>query len=451
MGNHMFTAVDALRHCVRMRKHMVDLPDRNTPVGHSAKEVCDFDFFNFNIRSIIADSRRPELTSSQLILSLNDLMIETSNFQATDSRDRLYGLLGLLPSGINQLVRPDYTKSMITVFVDFALLTYEGRFGMIAQSGIGHAHSCQQQTSCPDMPSWVPSYRGQFIEYPLLSFIQRRLGSSRFKAGGSNPPRWCRVPRTLTLRVSGVRAGNITAVCAPEILLDARVVTWACYAATMRDGDHPCRNWRREFYQTLLLDQNRQIVIPSNAQDGEEAVASQYKVVLEEKYLSLMQSAFKHFSSQDRRSPIEQATSTEKLHTHREEYQYWLEGNVSVQVRDLHDGDEPRPSFAPTRPTTIDEIVTSLTRNNFVSELDRMTKERSFMMIDNGYMGLAPVGTEVGDEVVLLLGCPVPLVLRRQADKFQVIGDTYIYGLMEGQVFERIGAGLAHIEDLVLQ
>jgi hypothetical protein len=99
----------------------------------------------------------------------------------------------------------------------------------------------------------------------------------------------------------------------------------------------------------------------------------------------------------------------------------------------------------------VDEVLNTLTRNNLDSYMDRRTKERSFMMVDNGYMGLAPVGTEVGDEVILLLGCPVPLVLRRQVDKFQVIGDAYIYGLMEGQVFERIGARLAYIEDLVLQ
>lgn len=447
MGDHMFTAIDALRLFVKARKHIADVPDRSTPLGQSAEEVRDFDFFSLNISDIIAASRQPELTSTQLILLLNNLMVETSNFQATDSRDGLYGLLGLLPSDINQLIRPDYTKSTTAVFVDFALLTYEGRFGMIAQSGTGHAHSHRQQTVNPAMPSWVPSYRGQFIEDQRYG--QSHLGSSRFKAGDSSHPRWCRVPGTLTLQVSGVRISNITAVSAPETLLGARMVTWACHAATMRDGDHPCRNRRRAFYQTLLLDQDRQILLSHRAQHGEEAVASWREVVLEEEYLSLMQSAFRHFSS--RRSGIEQATSAEKLHTFREECNYWLEDNVSEQVRDLHGGDELRPWLAPPRATVVDKFSNILTRNNFVSYLDQMTEKRSFIMTDNGYMGLAPVGTEVGDEVVLFLSCPVPLVLRRQADKFQVMGDTYIYGLMEGQVFERIGAGLAYIEDLVLQ
>lgn len=75
-----------------------------------------------------------------------------------------------------------------------------------------------------------------------------------------------------------------------------------------------------------------------------------------------------------------------------------------------------------------------------------MTKEMSFIMTENGYMGLAPVGTQVGDEVVVLLGCPVPLVLRRQNEKFQVIGDTYVYGLMEGQAFEMPDFKVADIE-----
>jgi hypothetical protein len=280
IGDHMFTALDALKLYVRLRKHMAIVPDRSTPTGHSAEEVSDFDYFSLRISHIMAESRQPGLTGIQLILLLNDLMIETSNFQATDSRDRLYGLLGLLPPDINQLVQLDYTKSTTAVFVDFALLTYEGRFEMIAQSGTGHDHSPRL---CPDLPSWVPSYRRQFIEDKQLTFSQRHLGSSPSKSGHSSPPRWSRVPNTLNLRVSGTRTGNITSVSAPEISLGARMVTWVCHAATMRDGDHPCRNWRRAFYQTLILDQDRHITTSSGAQDGEEAVTSRNEMVLAER------------------------------------------------------------------------------------------------------------------------------------------------------------------------
>jgi hypothetical protein len=191
----------------------------------------------------------------------------------------------------------------------------------------------------------------------------------------------------------------------------------------MRDGDHPCRNWKRAFYQTLLLEDRH---ILSSARRGEKTIASRHEVVLEEEYLSLMQSAFKYFSSPDRRSQIEQPTSAEKLRTIREEYQYWLEENVSVQVQDLHGGDELRPSFAPIR-TEVDELLNTITRNNFVSNLDRMTKDRSSMMTDNGYMGLAPVGTEAGDEVVLLFGCPYRLCFEdKQTISKSLVAHTYV-------------------------
>jgi len=80
MGDHMFTALDALRLFVRARKYMSALPDRSTPTGHSVEEVSDFDYFSLSINEIMAESRRPGLTSTQLILLLNDLMIKTSNF-----------------------------------------------------------------------------------------------------------------------------------------------------------------------------------------------------------------------------------------------------------------------------------------------------------------------------------------------------------------------------------
>ena len=58
---------------------------------------------------------------------------------------------------------------------------------------------------------------------------------------------------------------------------------------------------------------------------------------------------------------------------------------------------------------------------------------RSFFTTDDGYIGLAPIATKPGDEISVLLGCPLPLVLRPCGDGYyKVVGECYIDGFMEG-------------------
>jgi hypothetical protein len=53
-----------------------------------------------------------------------------------------------------------------------------------------------------------------------------------------------------------------------------------------------------------------------------------------------------------------------------------------------------------------------------------------------GYLCLVPLKAEVGDKVMVIRGCPTPLVLRRvkqEMDGFKIIGDVYVHGAMFGE------------------
>ncbi|KAF7551467.1 hypothetical protein G7Z17_g4967 [Cylindrodendrum hubeiense] len=53
-----------------------------------------------------------------------------------------------------------------------------------------------------------------------------------------------------------------------------------------------------------------------------------------------------------------------------------------------------------------------------------------------GYLCLVPSKAEVGDKVMIVSGCPTPLVLRRvntEEDCFRVVGDVYVHGAMFGE------------------
>lgn len=243
---------------LRCRKAIDGVP--NATASHAAEAVRNFNFFSSYISHIAAASRQPGLCRAQLLLYLNNLMFETSRFLATDPRDRLYGLLGLLPREVYKMIRPNYGKSATAVFTHFALLLYVVRFETIAQSGIGHSQCQRDMTACLDMPSWVPSYQGTFIDEKLSSVLTR-FRPSRYRAGGFRPPRWWLVPRTQILRVDGLRQDVVTVVSAPSAPVEVRLVNWSYSAAVKRTRAHPCGNWRQAFYRTLLLGRDRQTLI----------------------------------------------------------------------------------------------------------------------------------------------------------------------------------------------
>ncbi|ETN47230.1 uncharacterized protein HMPREF1541_01422 [Cyphellophora europaea CBS 101466] len=56
-------------------------------------------------------------------------------------------------------------------------------------------------------------------------------------------------------------------------------------------------------------------------------------------------------------------------------------------------------------------------------------------------VGLAPHHARIGDQICILYGCSVPVVLRALPDSGndthrQLIGDAYVYGAMDGEMVE---------------
>ncbi|KAH6674676.1 heterokaryon incompatibility protein-domain-containing protein [Halenospora varia] len=71
-----------------------------------------------------------------------------------------------------------------------------------------------------------------------------------------------------------------------------------------------------------------------------------------------------------------------------------------------------------------------------------------FMVTGRGYLGWADAKAMAGDKIALLLGCSVPVILReRQGGGWHVVGDSIVYGLMDGEGLEGVDVeGLGDIE-----
>ncbi|KIW14732.1 hypothetical protein PV08_07516 [Exophiala spinifera] len=59
---------------------------------------------------------------------------------------------------------------------------------------------------------------------------------------------------------------------------------------------------------------------------------------------------------------------------------------------------------------------------------------RRLLSTKTGRMGLAPAGARLGDSIAILLGCDMPLVLRRRDNGgWIVVGECYVHGVMYGE------------------
>ncbi|KAH7073188.1 heterokaryon incompatibility protein-domain-containing protein [Paraphoma chrysanthemicola] len=78
---------------------------------------------------------------------------------------------------------------------------------------------------------------------------------------------------------------------------------------------------------------------------------------------------------------------------------------------------------------------------------------RRFAITTKGYFALVPRGTRKGDSVVVFDKACVPFVVRRMTKKdrsnhlYQLLGETYVHGIMQGQVFDMPDL---NFEDVVL-
>ena len=56
---------------------------------------------------------------------------------------------------------------------------------------------------------------------------------------------------------------------------------------------------------------------------------------------------------------------------------------------------------------------------------------------------------EVGDQIAIVLGCSTPLAVRPVGNAFQVLGEAFVQGLMNGQAMEQLRAGTFQLQPLV--
>ncbi|KAE9362973.1 HET-domain-containing protein [Stipitochalara longipes BDJ] len=121
-------------------------------------------------------------------------------------------------------------------------------------------------------------------------------------------------------------------------------------------------------------------------------------------------------------------------------------GLIQRLLPQLMEGKLPIPLLTATNAAD-DEILEKRERAMVSSAALRMHAKR-IVISEDKLMGLAPQKAEVGDKIVILLGCNFPVVLREVDKHWELIGEIYVDGIMNEEAMDGVNSGRFTKQDL---
>lgn len=338
-------------------------------------------------------SLRKHLRSSPGGEEILDLMRITSASQASNPRDKIYGLLGLATRRDQIGIKIDYSYSTARAFGEVVLHVIQNKASLDVlvdqwDRGCGIAFSKETNT----LPSWIPDFSKPFKDGPPpLTHVHA------YHASGRRRPE-TRSRKLLELPIQAVRFDVVEEVMS-ECILDVeqgdeldtfRLVTLPSIAAFTQilhriiPVDDPRRRIERDqaVWRSLVLDHGADETRPADDEVGE--------------IISILQQ-----------------TATEE-----------------------HDA--VLAALVPYK-----RLPWQL-----IEQVQQTMHGRSLFTTHGGFVGVAPNGVREGDLVVVAIGASVPFVLRKVdgKEKFTLVVDCFIHGIMYGEMMRFSDSGELPLE-----
>jgi hypothetical protein len=89
--------------------------------------------------------------------------------------------------------------------------------------------------------------------------------------------------------------------------------------------------------------------------------------------------------------------------------------------------------------------------SHFATTVEAAIGHRKFFLSNKGWMGLAPAASARGAIICILLGGASPFMLRTVDDNlYQLVGECYVQGLMDGEAMDDLAKGKFNLQDFTI-
>lgn len=309
---------------------------------------------------------------------------------SSEPRDKVFGVLGILPQGAKYNFPPNYSASLREVYtnvVEFLLYT-TGSFDVICAAIHFPLHR-----SVTKLPSWVPDWSHVVNVGPLG-------GIDVFSAAGGTKAAFGFVDRPLRtkLEVSGIYL---------DIVYDRGIAVGTYY--TIEDFIMAFLNWRATILNRwpLQVDQIRESFCRTLCLDQVKwCDARMWVRVCYHSFVSQIQQILPYIQLDD-------------------ELRWYISLETGI----------PRDNR----------------KNLIYDNCARKMSGRRYFMTEDGLMGMGTGFLRNGDIVCVPLGCSTPVILREERNgEYRFIGDAYVDGYMYGRAVDELGDGRRELRKYVL-
>jgi hypothetical protein len=382
------------------------------------------------------DTQRRIIKDNQYTATLLDVLARFQSNEATDPRDCVYGLLGLVTEKHSVLV--DYTKSTIQVFMDttIAIIKSSGNLDIICQTAWmawAPSDGSAQPKSVPDLPTWIPDFSRQvdYGDHEKILFAQRGIYkpgrdkyAGRFDDSAVN---------NRLLPVKAVVLG----------VLDLDVMYPKNRPLYQREQDTP-RQWLEALGIGAAILEKEEKYEPT----GETRLGAYWRTLLVDCTCY----------------PIKRLTSEDKLigdRVFREILGIGWEhsatsssknGNVYEEVEGFDDTSNSHLKDE-------DETLNTIWKDGLPKPMRDMWlrnyKSWTFAVTNNGLYTMVKSARR-GDVIASVEGAKVPLILRAGESKhdgrrsYSLVGTAYVHGYMDGEALRDVARGKMSEEAILL-
>lgn len=368
--------------------------------------------------------------------SVWDMVLMTMAYTCSNPKDKIYGMLGMLEGEAQKIVHVDYASSDCDVYRRFvvACMRRMRSLDFIIFGGIQPADNLDETTQPkPVLPSWVPNFASaNTLGVDTASFNASRDVPAHLADDLSD--------EITILRAQVIWVGQVTSASGPPAM-DADpgdiMLQWAQMAASLPRRPRHCRSQSSSLTSrmNLFLDSMKS----SSSYIGSNLPRELKQRWLQQVWRSVLASAARmgnpEMSTQlikALNSPLEEDPGASRSNT------------LSHRVREIAAlGEVAAMTWAPPDPQseyTVNGFVYFL-RNNY----------RQLIALNTPFLGFGGPDVRTGDFVGVLLGCRLPMVLRRSGsvhkDAYQIVGYATMPGVDNGEL---LGNGVHGAVDIDL-
>lgn len=348
----------------------------------------------------------------------------TRSSQSTDPRDRLFAQYGLIGKQTSSFCPPIYTLPETNVFAIFFdnYVKGTGDLSILCHAGMDNWTE-------KALPTWLARWNPERHVYPLLcdwsghertypafnvcpwattpdfdlssDMVLRCKGVIIDEVDGVQYDSWCKMPWEDSHGVQSVSTKNMYGGSASTFEALWRTMVADTNRKLFTTGLVPCvperapRNFGflfatkcQEINNLLDLEKELQGVMPTMSRPGCTNIERRWHGMRELKLGGLRLGD----------------TVSEMA-------------NSSLSSEDLREG----------------ALVLSCDWENFEGSHGQVFYRRRLYTTISGRLGVSTRSLKPRDKICIILGCPVPLLLRQNNDYWQLVGETYIHGIMQGE------------------